>query len=325
MTISFQPNPWLLNPNLQTIWPNYLRNKTRVSFNTRKITLPDGDFLELCISNGMPNNDSSRGVVFILHGLGGSIESHYSRSLMRAMQLNNLESVFIHFRGASGKPNKKPFSYHAGKADDIAFIIDQIIQEKPDKKYFAIGVSIGGSILVNYLGNYQRNNPLTSAVVISVPYDLYETAIYLDNGFAKNYQRYMMKTLKYDLQVKFEYRECPIDLKKALNAKNLYDFDDAATAPLNNFDTVMDYYKICSAKQYLKNIQTSTLLIHARDDPFTPLKSIPTEDELSNFVKLELYEKGGHVGFIEGNNFWKPTYFLDRRIPAYFSSFILKK
>jgi len=320
MTVPFQYNPWISNANMQTIWPNYFRKQPRLSLDSRRISLSDGDFLDLCLVNTPQGISESKGLVFILHGLGGSINSHYVRSLMYAMQRNHFEPIFLSFRGASGVPNKKPFSYHAGKADDVAFTIDLILQENPFKKIFAIGISIGGSILINYLGNYKIKNPLTGAVAVSVPYDLYETAMFLNRGFSKNYQRYIMNSLKQDLKTKFKHIDCPIDLDKALNQNNLYDFDDVATAPLNNFNGARDYYEQCSAKQYLKNIEVPTLLIHAKDDPFMPATSIPTENNFSEFVNLELYEKGGHVGFIEGKTPWQPTYYLDRRIPSYFDS-----
>ena len=40
---------------------------------------------------------------------------------------------------------------------------------------------------------------------------------------------------------------------------------------------------------------------------------IPTKNELSESVKLELTQKGGHVGFI-GGSFLKPQYWLEKRI-----------
>jgi hypothetical protein len=83
----------------------------------------------------------------------------------------------------------------------------------------------------------------------------------------------------------------------------------------------MDYYTRCSAKQYLRNIKTPTLLIHAKDDPFMSEKSIPQAHDLSKNITLELYEKGGHVGFIQGQWPWGLTYYLDQRIPEFLKSF----
>lgn len=315
----------LENPHFQTIWPNFFRSRPKLDLLQERIILPDGDFMDLGLLNShtQENNlEHKSGIVFIFHGLGGSIESHYALGLMQALALNDLQPVFVHYRGASGEPNKKPISYHAGKADDIAFVIHQIQQQNPSKKLFAVGISIGGSALLNYLGREQIFNPLTATVAVSAPYELHDAAVTLNKGFAKLYQQHLLRCQKSSLRKKFAAMPCPIDLKRALNANNFYEFDDAATAPLHGFESAMDYYTQCSAKQYLKNIETPTLLIHARDDPFMSARSIPAKDELGKACRLELHNVGGHMGFVKGTWPWRMEYYLDRRIPEFFGAFV---
>lgn len=41
---------------------------------------------------------------------------------------------------------------------------------------------------------------------------------------------------------------------------------------------------------------------------------IPSIEELSSSVTLEVTNKGGHVGFVSGKNPLKPEYWLEQRI-----------
>ena len=41
---------------------------------------------------------------------------------------------------------------------------------------------------------------------------------------------------------------------------------------------------------------------------------IPQNEELSTAIELELYDSGGHVGFVAGRHPWNPDYWLENRI-----------
>jgi hypothetical protein len=99
-------------------------------------------------------------------------------------------------------------------------------------------------------------------------------------------------------------------------------FDDAITAPLHGFQDVHDYYTRSSSRQFLKNIRVPTLIIHAQDDPFLTPDAIPAAKELSGEISFELSKRGGHVGFISGNNPFKPAYWLEQRIPEFIQEVI---
>jgi predicted alpha/beta-fold hydrolase len=44
---------------------------------------------------------------------------------------------------------------------------------------------------------------------------------------------------------------------------------------------------------------------------------LPNLNELSPSVALEVTQKGGHVGFVTGNNPFKAEYWLEQRIPEF--------
>lgn len=84
-------------------------------------------------------------------------------------------------------------------------------------------------------------------------------------------------------------------------ARNLYEFDDVVTAPLHGFLGATDYWCRASAKPLLPGIGIPTLVLNARNDPFLPEQALPTPNEISPQVHLELPREGGHVGFVTGS------------------------
>jgi len=223
----------------------------------------------------------------------------------------------MHFRSCSGVMNHLPRSYHSGETGDALYFIDSLKKRFPQSKLFAVGYSLGGNMLLKLLGEIAQNSPLSGAVAVSAPMQLDICADFIDNGFSKVYQNHLVKDLKSSLVKKYSQH----DMKSILNfeedkvkdIKTFWEFDEAYTAPVHGFSSAQDYYTKSSAKQFLKHIDTPTLIIHSSDDPFMSTKILPTDDEMSSKTTLELYDHGGHVGFIEGS-FFKPKYWLDARI-----------
>ena len=226
----------------------------------------------------------------------------------------------MHFRGCSGEPNRLPRSYHSGDTKDAEFVVNMLHSREPETVISAIGYSLGGNVLLKWLGETGKNNPLKAAVAISVPFDLSKAANRIQHGFSRFYQWYFLKCLRERLTHKFQYVPTPIDPSN-IEVRDIRLFDDLYTAPLHGFSGVDEYYATSSCRQYLKAIQVPTLILHAKDDPFMSADVIPTLQELSSSVKLEVTETGGHVGFVSGNVPWRPQYWLEQRIPLFLRDF----
>ena len=308
----FKPAWWLRNSHLQTIWPVICRRRHQLSLENERVELPDGDFVDL---NWMGKHEKGP-LVFILHGFEGSIESHYAKNMMYALQNAGWRSVFMHFRGCSGEPNRLARSYHSGDTKDAEFVVNLLRDREPETPISAIGYSLGGNVLLKWLGETGKSNPLCAAVAISVPFDLTKAAERIQHGFSRLYQWYFLKCLRERLTHKFQFVPTPIDpFNMAIN--DIRKFDDRYTAPIHGFSGVEEYYSVSSSRQYLRGIQKPTLILHAKDDPFMSEDVIPSSQELSSSIKLEVTETGGHVGFVAGKFPWRPQYWLEQRIPLF--------
>jgi predicted alpha/beta-fold hydrolase len=315
----FKPAWWLRNPHLQTIWPALCRRKIKnFPLVRERIELPDGDFLDL----DWMDKEKNTPIVLILHGFEGSIDSHYAKSTLRSLKQHGWRGVFMHFRGCSGEPNRLTRGYHSGETSDLANVVRILREREPTVHMAAIGYSLGGNVLLKWVGETGSNNPLNAAIAISVPFNLHMAADSIQNGFSRFYQWYLLKSLRARLFNKFQSVPSPIDPELITEARNIRDFDNVFTAPLHGFVDANHYYDISSSRQYLRDIAVPTLIVHAKDDPFMCAEVIPAAHELSPEVRFELSEQGGHVGFVTGNNPLKPEYWLEKRIPEFLQAFL---
>lgn len=312
----FQPAWWCRSPHMQTLWARLMRRAPRVSLQRERLELPDGDFIDLDWTAA-----GSGPIVVILHGLEGSSDSPYARGILQAVGRRGWRGVVMHFRGCSGEPNRLARSYHSGDTGDLAYFIDVLRQREPCTPLATVGFSLGGNVLLKWLGKTGKEASLRAAVAVSVPFVLHSAADRLQHGFSRLYQWQLMRSLRNSINEKRHRMELPLKIRDLSALKSFRDFDEHVTAPLHGFDSANHYYTVSSSRQYLKGIVVPTLLLHARDDPFMTETAIPRDDELAESVTLELSSRGGHVGFVAGNWPWQPRYWLEERIPAYFARY----
>lgn len=314
---TFQPAWWLRSPHLQTIFPSLFRKKANFKPDWERMELEDGDFMDLAWHR-RPEADAP--LVLMMHGLEGSLDSHYASNMLAALHAAGFSAVMMHLRGRGREPNRLPQSYHSGATDDLRLVLKHLAQRHQTPQA-VIGVSLGGNLLLKYLGEEGKNCPLKTAIAISAPFQLGNCSKKLGKGFGKIYGQYLLNTLKASYREKFSIVNSPLDVDLK-SIKTLWQFDDAITAPLHGFKGVEDYYRQCSCAQFLPAIATPTLIIHSQDDPFMTPVIVPAEDEMSGNVTLELTRYGGHVGFIEGYAGGKLTYWLERRVVAHLQSLL---
>jgi len=192
----FKPAWWLPNAHAQTIWPQLVRSIAKIKFQSERLELPDGDFCDLTWTE-----NNSGPIIIVLHGLEGSINSHYASNILAALHHNGWRPVLMHFRGCSGIHNNKARSYHSGETGDLKFLIKTLSTRHKSTKLAAVGFSLGGNVLLKYLGEEQANTPIVAAISISVPFELSASADRLNIGFSKLYQRHLLKLINLNTEM----------------------------------------------------------------------------------------------------------------------------
>jgi len=257
--------------------------------------------------------------VVILHGLEGSSSSHYVRALAHNLEAAGICSVVMHQRGCGGEPNRLARFYHAGETDDLRFVLERCRRRRPGGRLYAIGFSLGGNMLLKWLGE-SGDALLDAAAAVSVPFRLDYGARRLEKGVSRLYQAYLVRGMKRSVARKRRRMTHPVDPRELAACRTFEQIDTTLTAPLHGFRDAWDYYERSSCRQFLAGIETPTLVVHALDDPFMTPAAAPEAAELGPGITLELSEHGGHCGFVAGAVPLRPQYWLDRRLPAYIRS-----
>lgn len=310
----FIPAKGLRNPDIQTLFPTLARMRTKIPMHAERLELTDGDFLDLeWVGSG------TGPIVLILHGMAGNASSPYIKGIMQEIIDRGWRGVMMYFRGCSNEINRLPVTYHFGRTDDFAVLLEHVKTKFPNTPLYATGFSMGGNILLKWLGENSTQTDIKAAVAVSAPYDLRSTSAQIRRGKGRIYQWLLMRDLKRYINKKFNYPHAPVQLDALKNIKSFWDLDENVTAPINGFDNAVEYYNKTSCKPWLQHITTKTLIVHALDDPMIPAKTLPTIDELSHTIRLELSPHGGHVGFVAGS-MSQPLYWTDSRIMDYLTA-----
>ncbi|MEC9223387.1 MAG: alpha/beta fold hydrolase [Pseudomonadota bacterium] len=305
----FEPAWWLPGGHSQTLYRKLSRLE-KVRQVRQRIELRDGDFIDVdWATNSTLVNKATDLIVVILHGLCGCSGSSYVLSLQRLLSENGVSSVAMNFRGCSGEMNRKARAYHSGISDDVEEVFSNLSWLHPGKNFAFVGYSLGGNVLLKWLGESSGNSRIKKAVSVSTPFSLAHCSRAMLQGLGRLYGRYFVRKLLADLSNKKLYFE-KVDnldqlseinqLGELTGISSIWEFDDRVTAPLHGFKDAEDYYNQCSSIGLLDAIETQTLLVQSKNDPLVPALAIPSSEKLSPHINLKLSSKGGHVGFISG-------------------------
>jgi hypothetical protein len=300
---TYRAPAWLPGRHAQTLYPFFLP-RPDIAFRRERVETPDGDFWDVDWSIPGSNVAADAPLLVVFHGLEGDSRSNYARHLMLEADALGWRGVVPHFRGCGGEPNRLPRAYHSGDHEEIGHILAALqARIGVETPMVAVGISLGGSALLNWLG---RAGPaarplLAAAATASVPLDLMAAGLAIDTGFNRLYAWHFLHTLRpkaLAMAARFPGR---LDAARIAAARTMREFDDAVTAPLHGFADVADYWTRGSSKPWLRGVQVPTLVLNARNDPFVPGASLPSPADVSPWVRLEQPDTGGHAGFLHGN------------------------
>tara|TARA_R110000787_G_scaffold86057_2_gene183121 strand:+ start:4148 stop:5134 length:987 start_codon:yes stop_codon:yes gene_type:complete len=293
--------PWI-GGHLQTIRNALARRITGVPAVTgKRLWIPatdgSGDLLAISYTAPVIVAETPKPLILLLHGLTGCEDSMNQRASAACFHRLGHPVVRLNLRGAGPGEVRASRRYHSGLTGDIADTIqflsgDPRIRTEPG--IVAMGVSLGGTILLNHLIAAGPDSGLKAAITVSTPLDLAESSRnFLRPGNAV-YHRYLLQRMKAFTLTAAETAE----MKHRISAsKSVWEFDDQVIAPWNGYTDAGDYYSQCSPEAGLDAIVTPTLLIHANDDPWVPSRAYRKLGQGTGVVRCLLSPRGGHVGF----------------------------
>jgi uncharacterized protein len=317
--MTFRCAPWLRNPHAQTVWGKFVRRVPKVATVAECLPTNDGDVID--VHHLEAPSDAPR--LLILHGLEGTVESHYVGGMLAQAKDRGWGATLMLFRGCGPSENTARRFYHSGETTDVAHLFAHLRARWPQSSWCAAGVSLGGNVLLKWLGEQSsRVDPLLrAAVAVSVPFDLEAGARKISRGTARIYDRSFLRSLKRKALRKLDRYPDLFDRGRLMSARSVFDFDDAVTAPVHGFASGVDYYQRSSSIHFLESIRVRTFLLSALDDPFLPaeiLNRVRAIVATNPAIDLEVTACGGHVGFVGGSTPWRATYYAECRAFQFF-------
>jgi len=320
-TSSFIPAWWVPGPHSQTLWGKLARRIPLAPGTMERWPTLDDDFVDVF---RIPAGRASPRII-VLHGLEGTLQSHYIRGIVHQTAAVGWGVDVLLFRGCGNEPNRAPRFYHAGETEDLTLVIQRVVAEFPHAPVFLLGYSLGGNVLLKWLGEQRAQLPpgLRAAAAVSVPYDLEAGARHISHGFSRVYERHFLRTLRRKALEKLLRYPGLFDVNALEQARTIVQFDEAVTAPVHGFTGVHDYYSRSSSVGFLDQIHLPTLLLSAFDDPFLPataLHRVLAIAQRNPALVAEFSAAGGHVGFVSGQIPFRGRVFSEDRIMSFFSA-----
>ena len=317
ITSHYQPPHLFKNGHFSTIYAGLVRKVNGVSQTRERITLPDGDFLDLDWSYASQKTDK---LIILLHGLEGNAQRPYMTGAAKLFNQNGFDALCVNHRSCSGEPNLLYRSYHSGATEDAHAVITHVVSQKHYASIVLKGFSLGGNMTLKYLGERESlPTQIKAAIAVSVPCHLYGSMLEIHKRknilYAKRFQRNLGAKLRWK-QTQFPDKINDEDFD---HIKTLKDFDDFYTSRAHGFEDALDYYEKAHCLQFLQNIKVPTLLINARNDSFLSPNCFPIEKaKASKNLFLEMPKYGGHVGFYDKDNVyyneWRSLDFVEEII-----------
>lgn len=282
-----------------------------------------------------PASDAARPLVVLAHGLTGCEGSSYMLETARFFLTAGYPVMRLNLRGAGPSRDTCRGSYCAGSGGDIGEVLAALDADDARRGVALVGFSLGGAIVLDFLarrvqsarprgsdpdagsavgeghlqamaresgpgidaGSARRGNAALPicAVTVSAPLDLGAAVHRMMRPRNVLYHRWLLARMK-DAVSTGALRVSGRERAAVRAARSIREFDDAFTAPRNGFADADDYYARCSVQGVLDRVETPTLLLHARNDPWIPSAAY---EEASRNVRthVTLTNDGGHVGF----------------------------
>jgi len=316
----FQPRfPWW-NGDLQTLRDTF-RSDALPPDQGQRLPLDVGGGEQLLAKLDAPLSGAEpRGLVLLMHGLGGSSQRAGLRRMGDTLQRSGFAVLRLNMRGAGEGRALARGTYAANCNRDLLPVLRQARSLTAGRPLLGMGISLGGTKLLNALtssalerrtAGLDPQAPLLDGLVtISTPVDLESCSRQIERPRNGLYQHWLLKRLV--AQTLADPFGVTASERQALEGPlpTIRAFDAAITAPRWSYASVDDYYRQASPLWRLQDPRIRrqlppALLIHAEDDPWVPVAPTRSLDAFQDArFQLLLTAKGGHNGFHGRGGCW---------------------
>ncbi|HEY7337039.1 MAG TPA: alpha/beta fold hydrolase [Bryobacteraceae bacterium] len=301
--------PLFRNPHLATIAGNFWRRPDAARrWPIESLIVETEPEVRVLVDSQRPRGEP-KGEIVLVHGLEGSSDAGYARSMAYAALERGYSVLRFNLRGC-GRDDLALSSYHAGQTSDLL----EVLRGRAAAccaPLFLIGYSLGGNVALKLAGELGSSaaDLLSGVCAVSVPIDLAACAAALERPSNFIYQDRFVRRLKERIRHRNLQAPHIYTTEHLPKIRTITDFDNYYTAKLFGFGTAANYFRTQSSNGFLDCIRIRTLVVQAKDDPLIPFQVFNHPAFSRNpHLTLTAVEHGGHLGFLARR---RPRFWLD--------------
>ena len=241
----------------------------------------------------------------LVHGLEGSSESGYLRTLAAQAFAAGFNVLRINQRNCGGTERLTATLYNSGLSADFRSVLLELIERDRLKQIFFAGYSMGGNLVLKMAGELGGEAPreLRGVCGVCPTLDLAACVDAIERRENWLYQLRFVRDLKSRMRRKAKLFPGHFELNGLSKVRTLREFDETITAPCSGYRSAADYYERASAMRVVHRIAVPTLILTSKDDPVVPFESFEALEIAGNpQIRVVATELGGHCAFISRTN-----------------------
>lgn len=299
----FLPPGILRNAQFQTILASSRfrsrgRNQMVAAGRTTELEVPGG--IRLLGSRSTHRRNSAKGLVIMLHGWNGSIDSTYMLCTGRFLFDRGYDIFRLNFRDHGNSQHLNRGMFYAVLLDEIQQAVLQIADQAQPLPVYLVGFSLGGNFVLRILRacGAAAAPLIRHAVSVSPVLNPRSSTLCVDDH--PLIRRYFLRKWKRSLQVKAALYPDLYDFSDILGLNTIYAITTVLLEHYSDYETVDSYFTDYSVQgdDLLANPLPATIIV-AEDDPIIPLPDFYRLNTHPN-TRLVVHKHGGHNGFLFG-------------------------
>ena len=301
---SFVPSASVRNPHVQTVLSSsrlrllYNRFRRNGVQRERILETPDGIRLLGALSETWVH--PPKGIVLMLHGWEGSINSTYMRCTASRLLRHGYSVFRLNLRDHGNSHHLNKALFYASALEEVFTALKTIADEMSHLPACIVGFSLGGNFALRIVNRCRKERiaNLKHAICVSPVLDPETSTRIIDRIFY--IRNYFLKKWRRSLQRKQDVFPGDYDLDGILKLDSVFKVTEALLQDYSSFGSVGEYFQTYTIHQKsLKSPPVPVTLLTAEDDPIIPVKDFHRLETGSN-VNVSIQRHGGHNGFIEG-------------------------
>ncbi|MGB0515050.1 MAG: alpha/beta fold hydrolase, partial [Wenzhouxiangellaceae bacterium] len=288
------------------VWRNSAEYRARAR--REVVSTPSG--VNLLGYRSAPANGNGA-LAILLHGWEGSAESNYLLDTAMALDRAGFNTFRLNFRDHGDSHHLNEELFHSCRLQEVVEAVGLLAAAHEDGPVFLVGFSLGGNFALRVARQAPSHGIALDRVIAVSPVIRPRNVLAALASGLPIYEKYFVRKWRRSLRRKQRLFPERYNFESWLRHRKIADQTRHLVADYTEFpdlDTYLEGYSI--AGEYLAELETSSLIVTAADDPIIPIGDF---DRLARppALTLEVWPHGGHCGFLAN---WRLESWIEQRI-----------